>query len=140
MDVGTLDVRRKPVPEGYYKGTIMDTKWKEGLDKSGDVIKKGRLRIKIETDNPNVDESTIGKNVFDSLPWIESMSWKFGSIYAAANKLTEDDEDLEEMSPEKFEEGTNNKEVFFDIIHNSIVGDDGKPRTMVNVQNYKAVE
>ena len=139
MDVGTLDVRRKPVPEGQYKGTIMDTKWKDVV-KDGTTTKRGRMRVKIDTDNPNVDESTIGKNVFDNLPWTENMKWKFGSIFAAANSVDEDDESLDEMTPERFEEGTNDKEVYFDIKHNIITGDDGKARTMVNMQNYKAVE
>lgn len=139
MDVGTLDVRRKPVPEGQYKGTIMDVKWKDVV-KDGETTKRGRMRIKIDTDNPNVDESTIGKSVFDNLPWTDNMKWKFGSVYAAANNLFEDDDELAEMDIEKFEEGTKNKEVYFDVKHNTVTGDDGKARTMVNVQNYKSVE
>jgi len=139
MDVGTLDVRRKPIPEGNYKGTILDTKWKDVI-RDGETTKRGRMRVKIETDNPNVDESTIGKNAFDNLPWTESMAWKVGSIYAAANNLDEDDPELEGMTQEKFDAGTKNKGIYFDIIHNVITGDDGKPRTMVNMQNYKTVE
>ena len=139
MDVGTLDVRRKPVPEGQYKGTIMDVKWKDVV-KDGVTTKKGRMRTKINTDNPNVDESTIGKNVFDNLPWTEDMKWKFGAIAAAASGVDEDDDSLDEMTPGRFGEIVTNKEVYFDIKHNVITGDDGKARTMVNMQNYKAVE
>lgn len=140
MDVGTLDVRRKPCPEGHYKGLIIGTTWKPVMKDEQEII-KGRMRIQILTDNPNSDESTKGKSVFDNLPWTEDMAWKFGVVYAAANDLPEDSEELNEMSPEKFEEGTKQKEVFFDVIHNTIVSEQThKPVKMVNVQGYKTVE
>jgi len=138
MDIGSLDVRRKPCPEGFYRGVIMDVGWKEGL-RDGETVNKAKIRIQIKTDNPNSDESTIGKNVFDNIPWTEDMAWKAGSIYAAANGLSEDDEDLEEMTKEKFET-IKTQEVQFDVKHNIIMDDSGKKRTMVNVQNYKAVQ
>ena len=139
MDVGTLDLRRKKCPEGFYRGIIMSVKWKPVVrnDEKYDVAS---VRVQLKTDNPNVDESTVGKNVFESCPWTEEMAWKAGDIYVAANGLTEDDDILSELTKDTWAEGIVNKEVEFDVVHNTIVGNDGKPRTMVNLNNYKAVQ
>jgi len=104
----------------------------------GVEVSKARVQITILTDNPNEDESTKGKNVFDNMTWGEKMAWKFGAIYAAAKDLTEDDDKLSDLTPEEFET-VKDSEVYFDVKHNTITGNDGNPRTMVNVQGYKAV-
>lgn len=137
-DLGSLDVRRKPCPEGNYRGKIMDISWKT-KEIDGEEVTKANVRINILTDNPNVDESTIGKQVFDSLPWTEKMAWKFGAIYAAVFGLDQNDDALSDMTPEKFEEIKNN-EVIFNVVHAEITTEDGRIIPMTNVRDYKHVD
>ena len=140
MDVGSLDVRRKPTPEGFYKGIVQEVKWNDSPNRGGVFVKKAKVRILILTDNPNVDESTKGRAAFDNLQWTQAMAWRFGSLYAACNGLYDDDDDLADMTPEKFEKGIVQKEVYFDVVHKAVPWDDGIPRTMENLQNYRSVE
>ena len=140
MDVGSLDVRRKPTPEGFYKGIVQEVKWNDSPNRGGVFVKKAKVRILILTDNPNVGESTKGMSVFDNLQWTQAMAWRFGSLYAACNGLCDDDDDLADMTPEKFEKGIVQKEVYFDVVHKAVPWDDGFPRTMENLQNYRSVE